>query len=100
VLYTVVVTNTGVLPVRGITLVDDRLGPVALSSSLLTPGASVTGTATLQTSTHDHGTIVDTATATGFSSAEVTVLQGPITTIPVTASGTGAVFVVVPRFTG
>ncbi|MDF1502551.1 hypothetical protein [Roseisolibacter sp. H3M3-2] len=42
--YTYVITNTGAAPLSGITLVDDKLGAVTLSTTSLAPGASTTAT--------------------------------------------------------
>jgi len=45
--YTYTVTNKGNVTLNPVTVTDDKLGPITLSSTNLAPGATTTGTATL-----------------------------------------------------
>lgn len=65
--YTYTVSNTGQVTLTGITVTDDMLGGIALSSTTLAPTASTSATATytVTQSDIDNGTdIVNTATVT------------------------------------
>ena len=66
--YTYKVTNSGDVVISGpIMVTDDKLGTVSISSLSLSPGQTVTGTATHTISTDDlgAGSITNTAYATG-----------------------------------
>jgi uncharacterized repeat protein (TIGR01451 family) len=65
--YTYTVTNTGSVALSGITVTDDKLGPITLAATTLAPGASTTGTATKTVTAADPagGPVVNVATATG-----------------------------------
>jgi uncharacterized repeat protein (TIGR01451 family) len=73
--YTYKVTNSGNVVVSGpIKVTDDKLGTVSISSSSLSPGQSVTGTAThtISQADLDAGSITNVAYATGlYCSKEV-----------------------------
>jgi uncharacterized repeat protein (TIGR01451 family) len=64
--YTYVVTNTGNVPVTGLTISDDKT-TVSLVSTIVDPGQSVTGTATYKITQNDinAGSVTNKATATG-----------------------------------
>ncbi len=65
--YTYFITNTGNVTLTGITLVDDLLGPVAVSSPLSPDGGTTTGTATytVQIADVNTGAITNTAIVSG-----------------------------------
>lgn len=64
--YQYVVTNTGNVPVTGVTLHDSRLGAVSLSHSSLAPGAIATGSRTYVAQVADIlATLSNTAQASG-----------------------------------
>jgi uncharacterized repeat protein (TIGR01451 family) len=64
--YSYRVTNTGSLPLTGLTVSDDVLGSVRLTVTTLAPGASTTATATHTVTPADGwGPIVNVATVTG-----------------------------------
>ena len=66
--YTYTVVNTGDLPLRGITVTDDKIpGPIACPASMLDPGKSMTCHATYITTATDVtvGHVTNVATATG-----------------------------------
>jgi len=64
--YTYTITNTGNVTVDNITLTDDKLGTITLSTTNLAPGENVTATATYTATISDlPGPIINTATVTG-----------------------------------
>src|SRR5690606_38477109 len=64
--YSVQVRNTGNVSLRGVGVVSDRLGTIALASSNLAPGQATTGTTTRAIVEGDlPGPFVSTVTATG-----------------------------------
>jgi uncharacterized repeat protein (TIGR01451 family) len=65
--YTYTVSNIGNVTLTGITLTDDKLGPVTLAATSLAPTASTTATAphVVTQSDIDGGSIVNVATVTG-----------------------------------
>lgn len=68
--YTYKVTNSGDVVIYGpITVNDDKLGTVPISSSSLSPGQTVTGTAThtISSADLDAGSITNIAQATGYT---------------------------------
>jgi len=68
--YTYEVTNSGDVVIYGpITVNDDKLGTVFISSSSISPGQTVTGTAThtISSSDLDAGSITNIAQATGYT---------------------------------
>ncbi|WP_394697739.1 beta strand repeat-containing protein [uncultured Methanomethylovorans sp.] len=74
--YTYTVTNPGNVVINGpITVTDNKIGTVTISSSSLAAGASVSGTATYTVTQADinSGLVTNSATASGkFNSATVT----------------------------
>ena len=64
--YTYVITNTSSGAINNLTLTDDKLGPVTLSSTNLNPGESITATAAHIVVISDFpGPITNTATVQG-----------------------------------
>jgi uncharacterized repeat protein (TIGR01451 family) len=64
--YTYTVSNTGNVSLSSITVVDDKLGPVTLGVTILSPGASTSGTLTYIVQASDFpGPISNTAVVTG-----------------------------------
>ena len=64
--YTYIITNIGNAIVDNVTLEDDKLGPIFLTSTTLAPGDNVTTTAQYNTTAGDlPGPIVNIATAEG-----------------------------------
>ena len=99
--YTFTVTNSGNVDITGpITVTDDKLGTLEIPSETLTPGSSVSGTATYNITQDDInvGSVKNIAYATGtFNSqivtsnnadATVTAIQNPALTIEKSADPT------------
>jgi len=64
--YTYQITNSGTSLLNNVTAVDNRLGPLSLSSSTLAPGESATGTLTYVVKESDMpGPLSNVVTATG-----------------------------------
>ncbi|MCO5208951.1 MAG: hypothetical protein M9936_04595 [Caldilinea sp.] len=64
--YNYVVTNTGNVPLTGVTVGDDRLGAVALNATSLAPGATATGALPYVAQVADIlATLANTASASG-----------------------------------
>lgn len=78
--YTYTVTNVAFgTTITGITLVDNRLGPVTLSTTSLGFGGSATGTKSYTVQESDYpGPLVNTATATGTYSGTIVTAVGTI----------------------
>ena len=74
--YQYEVSNTGEVPLTGLTLIDDVLGPITLTSIALDVGESTTGTATHVVTPQDvtAGRVDNTAVVTGLTAdkSEVT----------------------------
>ena len=68
IVYTFRLINTGTVDLSVLTAVDDRLGPVALDASALTPGAVSTGMLTYTVQAGDlPGPLLNTVTASALS---------------------------------
>jgi uncharacterized repeat protein (TIGR01451 family) len=73
--YTYYITNTGNVTLTNITLTDDRLGPITLTITTLSPnGGATTGTVTYTVQAGDVPVITNTAIVTGND-----ILNRPIT---------------------
>ncbi len=72
--YTYTVRNTGQVILNPVTVTDDVLGPITLEASVLAPGATTTGTATLTItqSMLDAAAVTNTATVIGVLADPVT----------------------------
>lgn len=70
--YDFVVTNSGAATVTGLTVTDPKIGPVSCPTTTLTSGQTVTCTATYTVTAADvtHGSLDNTATATGVSNGQ------------------------------
>ncbi|TQF06071.1 hypothetical protein E6W39_32455 [Kitasatospora acidiphila] len=70
--YQFVVTNSGGTTINGLTVNDPKIGPVSCPTTTLAPNETVTCTATYTVTAADvrHGSIDNTATATGTSDGE------------------------------
>jgi hypothetical protein len=64
--YTYTITNSGNITIDNLSLADDKLGAISLSSDTMAPGQSITATASYTVTISDlPGPIVNTATVTG-----------------------------------
>ncbi|MCU1529247.1 MAG: hypothetical protein JWP75_3010, partial [Frondihabitans sp.] len=83
--YTFTVTNTGALTLSGITVTDAKVGAVTCAAATLAPSASTTCTATtpytVTAADVTHGSVDNSATASGFAPGVTTaVTSTPSTT--------------------
>ncbi|WP_426564988.1 DUF7507 domain-containing protein [Angustibacter sp. McL0619] len=93
--YSFVVTNTGNVTVHGISIADVLAAPagpvptISCPATTLSPGAATTCTATYSTTQNDidHGSVTNTATASGFSPTNAPVTSGSSTASVSAASG-------------
>ena len=70
--YSYTVSNTGGMDLTNVTLSDNKLGNITLTSNTLAVGASVTGIATYKVLSDDYpGKVISVATATGKYSADI-----------------------------
>jgi hypothetical protein len=77
--YTYTVTNVAFgTSITGLTLVDDRLGPIPLSTTTINFGGSATGTKSYTVLESDPDPIVNTATATGIYSGTIVTAEATI----------------------
>ncbi|MCB0911419.1 MAG: hypothetical protein KDB60_07375, partial [Propionibacteriaceae bacterium] len=92
--YTFVVTNSGNVTLNGIWLLDNKVNSVSCPQTTLAPQASMTCSATYAITQADVnvGSVVNSATATGYSAATGAPTQATDgTTTPVTQTATIAV---------
>ncbi|MGW3495453.1 DUF7507 domain-containing protein [Streptomyces sp. NPDC001020] len=70
--YDFVVTNSGATNITGITVTDPKVGPVNCPQTTLAPGETVTCSAVYRVTAEDvaHGSVDNTATASGTSNGE------------------------------
>jgi hypothetical protein len=73
--YSYRVTNTGNVPLHGVSVTDNRIGRVSCPATTLAPGASMTCTARYTTTEEDahRGHVINAATATGTTPGGVRV---------------------------
>ncbi|MBZ5738024.1 DUF7507 domain-containing protein [Nocardioides mangrovi] len=88
--YTFKVTNTGNVTLTNVTVADPKVGPVTCPTAPLAPGASVScdpRTYTLTQADIDHGSVDNTATATGTTPSGGTVADDDSRTVDLPATG-------------
>ncbi len=87
--YNYVIINTGTTTITGIAVSDNQVASVDCPDSILAPGASETcsGTYTVTQADVNHGSVTNTATASGTNGQDVTVTSNESS---VTVPGSGA----------